>query len=355
MPGWEDYYKILDVSPEANDEEIKEAYRDKCFILHPDRMVGVPKSAQLRAQEELKKVIRAYDVLKDPVKRQWYHQEWLKRHEKPPTPPPGPRPPPSPAEIVLSNFYISPQSIQLGGSINISVVAINSGHTAASKTVVMNGDFTGSQTITLKPGARGIAKFTITPKTIGNFNVSIGLFTGSFSVTAKSPSGEKQPPLHIPLERFSKRARESLMLAEEEANLQGRGYVETKHLLLALLRQKQTRAAKLLNTLGINGERVQSPLEKSIVENNDGKLSKNVKRAIELAIIEHRRMNDSYVRTEHLLLGLIREEKGNAAKILEGLGINRETVIAELAFARTNPLSQFWFRITKKLNRLIRK
>lgn len=352
MPEQEDYYDILGVRPEATDQEIKEAYRDKCFILHPDRMVGAPKSAQLKAQEELKKVNKAYDVLKDQVKRQRYHQEWLKGHEKPPSPQ-SPRP--TPAEIVLSNFFISPKNIELGGSVNISVVAINNGHTAASKTVIMNGDFTGSQTIALKPGSRGIAKFTIAPKTAGNFNVSIGLFRGSFSVTAKSSSVEKRPPLHIPLERFSAKARESLVLAEERAKSGNRGHVETKHLLLALLRQEGTKAAKLLDTLGISEEKVQALLEKSSVEDNDGKLSKNMKRAIELAIIEHRKMNDSYVRTEHLLLGLMREEKGNAAKILGALGINQEKLIAQLTFARMNPLNQFWLRITKKMNRLTRK
>lgn len=217
-------------------------------------MKGAPESAQRKAEEELKRVNKAYDILRDPAKRQQYHQEWLTRHERRPPPPPPQPPQTPPAEIVLTNFYISPQNIQLGGSINVSVVAINNGRTTGSKTVAMIGDFTGSQTITLKPGARGLAKFTVKPKSIGNFNVSIGLYTGSFSVTATPPPSKKPPPLHIPLERFSETARESLMLAEEEANLHGRGYVETKHLLLALLRQKQTRAAKLLNTLGISEE-----------------------------------------------------------------------------------------------------
>lgn len=194
MPEREDYYEILDVSPEANDEEMKEAYRDKCFILHPDRMVGAPKSAQLKAQEELKKVNRAYDVLKDPIKRQRYYQEWLKEHEKPPTPTPQSARP-TPVEIVLSNFFVNPKDIQLGGSVNISVVARNNGDTTASKTIAMTGDFTGSQTITLNPSARGIAKFTIKPKTIGSFSVSVGHFTGSFSVTATPPPPKKPPSI----------------------------------------------------------------------------------------------------------------------------------------------------------------
>ncbi|MDO8686731.1 MAG: J domain-containing protein, partial [Candidatus Berkelbacteria bacterium] len=79
MQEWEDYYQILGVNPEASDEEIKRAYRDKCFIFHPDRLMGAPESAQRQAEEELKKINRAFGALNYPHKRKEYHSEWLKK------------------------------------------------------------------------------------------------------------------------------------------------------------------------------------------------------------------------------------------------------------------------------------
>ena len=79
---WEDYYRILGVNPDASQEEIKKAYRDKVFIFHSDRFVGAPESARRQAEEELKKINQAYSVLKDPEKRQWYHSEWINKKGK---------------------------------------------------------------------------------------------------------------------------------------------------------------------------------------------------------------------------------------------------------------------------------
>jgi len=208
MPDWEDYYKILQVDPSAEPEVIDAAYKKLAQKYHPDK----DKSAQ--ATEHMKRINRAHDVLSDPAQRRDYHQEWLRRQGKqPPSSPPAAPPQPAgqrPAEIVLSSFFISPENVQLGGSVNISVMAINNGVITASKTIAMTGDFTGSQTITLKPGAKGIAKLTITPKTIGNFNVSIGPFAGSFSVTA--PRGPSQT--NIVLSNFS--------ISSEQTQLYGR-------------------------------------------------------------------------------------------------------------------------------------
>lgn len=176
--NWKDYYEILQVHSSAEAEVVKAAYFKLLQKYHPDHYPD-----KKYADKITKKIIEAYEVLSDPIIRQEYYQEWLKHQGRTPPLPPPPPPPPPPELIVLSRLFVSPKSVQLGGSINVSVVAINKGGTIASKTIAMTGDFTGSKVITLKPSARGIAKFTITPKTIGNFNVSIDLFTGSFSVT----------------------------------------------------------------------------------------------------------------------------------------------------------------------------
>ena len=78
MKEGEDYYEILGVSPRASSEEIEKAYRYKVNILHPDRLMGAPERIRRQAEEELKKVNRAYSILKDPAKRQEYHSKWHK-------------------------------------------------------------------------------------------------------------------------------------------------------------------------------------------------------------------------------------------------------------------------------------
>lgn len=122
MAGWEDYYQILGVDPEADEEEIKRAYREKAFIFHPDRLVGSPESVRRRASEELKKLNQAHDVLKDPQKRQEYYSEWLRRKGAYTGPKPKPVVDPQyirfdkvdPGEIQTSSFVIQ----NVGGPYN---------------------------------------------------------------------------------------------------------------------------------------------------------------------------------------------------------------------------------------------
>lgn len=78
MTDWEDYYEILGVSPDSGDKEIKDAYLYKVNILHPDRLSGASESVRRRAEEDLKQVNRAYEVLSAPQKRKQYYSEWIK-------------------------------------------------------------------------------------------------------------------------------------------------------------------------------------------------------------------------------------------------------------------------------------
>ena len=83
MDTFEDYYAVLGVSHEVNADDIKSAYIDKCFILHPDRLMGAPESARRTAEEELKKVNRAYEILKDQRKRVDYDKQWMSQNSSP--------------------------------------------------------------------------------------------------------------------------------------------------------------------------------------------------------------------------------------------------------------------------------
>jgi len=75
MPNTEDYYKILGVDPGASIKQIKESYIYKVNILHPDRLKGMPERVRRLAEEEIKKVNMAYEILGDPLKRQRYDLE----------------------------------------------------------------------------------------------------------------------------------------------------------------------------------------------------------------------------------------------------------------------------------------
>jgi len=83
MDNFENYYETLGINPGASPDEIKRAYLDKCFILHPDRMSGAPESARKKAEKELATVNRAHDVLKDPYRRQAYLDRWFNKNNAP--------------------------------------------------------------------------------------------------------------------------------------------------------------------------------------------------------------------------------------------------------------------------------
>lgn len=135
-------------------------------------------------------------------------------------------------------------------------------------------------------------------------------------------------------EKFSERARRVLTLAQEEAQRFNHHYIGTEHILLGLVREGEGVASKVLNNLGVDLGKVRAAVEFIIGRGEKGTTSEigltpRAKRVIELAVDEARRLNHTYIGTEHLLLGLLREGEGVAAGVLESLGVSLEKVRTE--------------------------
>ena len=135
-------------------------------------------------------------------------------------------------------------------------------------------------------------------------------------------------------EKFSERARKVLSLAQEEAQRFNHNYIGTEHILLGLVRETEGVAARVLANVGVDLNKVRSAVE-FIIGRGDKPaqgeigLTPRAKKVVELAVDEARRMNHTYIGTEHLLIGLLREGEGVAAGVLESLGVNLEKVRGE--------------------------
>ena len=135
-------------------------------------------------------------------------------------------------------------------------------------------------------------------------------------------------------EKFSERARRVLSLAQEEAQRFNHNYIGTEHILLGLVRETEGVAARVLSGLGVDLSKVRSAVEFIIgrgekpAQGEIG-LTPRAKKVVELAVDEARRMNHTYIGTEHLLIGLLREGEGVAAGVLESLGVTLEKVRTE--------------------------
>ena len=135
-------------------------------------------------------------------------------------------------------------------------------------------------------------------------------------------------------EKFSERARKVLSLAQEEAQRFKHNYIGTEHILLGLSKESEGVAAKVLSSLGIESNKIQSSVE-FIIGQGDRQTPKSLgltpraKKVIELSVDEARRLNHQYIGTEHILIGLLREGEGIAAGVLESLGANLEDVRKE--------------------------
>src|SRR5438128_3311894 len=136
-------------------------------------------------------------------------------------------------------------------------------------------------------------------------------------------------------QRFTERARRVVFFAQEEAARLGENYVGTEHLLLGLVRENDSVAARILDHLGVPLGRIRSDIERQVTRGHgnlgqDMQLTPRGKRVIDLAYEEARQLNNNYVGTEHLLLGLIREGDGLAARVLVKLGADLERTRREV-------------------------
>ena len=135
---------------------------------------------------------------------------------------------------------------------------------------------------------------------------------------------------------FTDRVRKVLQMAREEAARLHHEYVGTEHILLGLIREGEGVAAAVLQNLNVDLEEIQQKIEETVKRGKaaaatgpDLPYTSRAKKVLELAMTEARELNHSYVGTEHLLLGLLREEKGIAAQVLNDAGVTLEQARAE--------------------------
>lgn len=137
--------------------------------------------------------------------------------------------------------------------------------------------------------------------------------------------------------RFTDRVQRVIIIAQEEAKRLNHDYVGTEHILLGLVALGEGVAAKVLANLGVDLRRVRTEVEKLVGTGDNVMLlgeipfTPRAKKVLELAVEEAQNFGHTYVGTEHLLLGLLREEEGIAARVLENLGVRINEVREEVA------------------------
>ncbi|HVF85858.1 MAG TPA: Clp protease N-terminal domain-containing protein, partial [Abditibacteriaceae bacterium] len=144
-------------------------------------------------------------------------------------------------------------------------------------------------------------------------------------------------------QRFTERARRVILIGQEEAGKMGSSHVGTEHLLLGLVSEGEGVASYILHKTGVNLSKVRDQINDE-AEAGEGestgsepKLTPKAKRVLELAADEARHMRHYYIGTEHLLLALLHQETGRAAKVLQALGISLKTPREEVMQYLSDP------------------
>jgi len=135
---------------------------------------------------------------------------------------------------------------------------------------------------------------------------------------------------------FTERVRKVLAMAREEAARLHHEYVGTEHILLGVIREGEGVAATVLQNLSVELDDIQQKIEETVKKGKAGqttgpdlRYTSRAKKVLELSMAEAREINHNYVGTEHLLLGLLREEKGIAAQVLTDAGLTVERARSE--------------------------
>ena len=132
-------------------------------------------------------------------------------------------------------------------------------------------------------------------------------------------------------ERFTQPARQVIVLAQEEARMIKHNYIGTEHILLGLLREEEGLAARALESLGITAERVRAHVVGIVGSGEEATPSQipftpRAKKVLELALREALRLGHDHVDTEHILLGVVRENQGVAARVLLDFDADAEKI-----------------------------
>src|SRR3712207_5858316 len=136
-------------------------------------------------------------------------------------------------------------------------------------------------------------------------------------------------------ERFTERARKVVVLAQEEARHFNHNYIGTEHLLLGLLREDEGVAAQALSSLNVTLDEVREQVESIVGYGEEGTgaqapFTPRSKKVLELALREAMQLGHNYIGTEHILLGLVRESEGVAARVLSNLDVDPDKVRREV-------------------------
>ena len=135
--------------------------------------------------------------------------------------------------------------------------------------------------------------------------------------------------------KFTPRAEEVLRLSQEAAEEMGHGYVGSEHLLLGLIREEEGIAHRVLSEYGVTDEMVCDVLQRSVGKGLSGAapsqgLTPRAKSVVELAVSEAARMGSSYIGTEHLLMGILREGGNMALRILRTMGVDPKKMYSSI-------------------------